>query len=483
MTSPIAATVPAVPVARNFLHAGGVTFDQAGLTNDSYFIKTLESVMQHQAFSPVEKDSVMGALQGGNLSALSIEDRTEIIDKAGHINPRLSQHNIGPSLNSLVALIQRNGNNQAYTGPGADEILLTLPTKSNQTQSITRGQLLDNEGFGKLIETVFNGTQDPSRIQTRVLSPLQTLLTRLTPSYQNPQSSQSSSWGALSDKTALDFSHWSEAERIQFLEKVAVVGKDGTLSGDETAELATLITSNKTSGANEPSLMLTDAKGKEKVISYDDVMEDATMRGMVGDMWKSASSSSSPDVQKKVGDQIEKGDYTQLSFAERTIILKKLFQASNNVTVSDGIDISDYLSQAFSKSTRTVDSGGGVLVDVRIPTQPGQTLANGTLVTDSELQSSDGFGGLIQRTLRRSGVDLVPNNSAPGSAQPKGIPENNTITALLRMNVSGLDTPAKRLEVLNKIALAGKDEAISQTELRDIQETISRLSGNTGIRV
>ncbi len=66
--------------------------------------------------------------------------------------------------------------------------------------------------------------------------------------------------------------------------------------------------------------------------------------------------------------------------------------------------------------------------------EPGRSLANGTVVTNFEFSRSTGFDGLVQRTLRHSGVNLTPGENSGGD-------NRYTILGLLTMDTSKLKRP------------------------------------------
>jgi hypothetical protein len=306
--------------------------------------------------------------------------------------------------------------------------------------------MLDDESFGALVSKVIadaSGTAGPA----------------------GKGSARGIFWRDSGRDQFSNMSKWSESERVAYLQKAGELAKDGNLSPADEGALAVLA-QQYTSSGGEPSVKLSNGQ----IISNDDIMEDRTfqqlLRGSDANGRQTFNSNSFLAAQPALRDLIGSADYRQLSYAERVDLLNQMsnWKFDPNGIPAEAAKIAEIMRGYLVPKPNLEVSVTGNVVSVTVnEVEPGRSLANGTVVSNSELSRSSGFDGLIQRTLRQSGVALVSN-------EPSGGDNRYTILSLLTMDTSKLDTPAKRFEVLDMISRAAGDKTISQAALSNIEK-------------
>jgi uncharacterized tellurite resistance protein B-like protein len=449
--------------------------DVQSLANDSTFLKVANARLAQYRSVPLhngtsanpENDafasSAAATLANTDLSTLSVEERAEIIESLTPGHRSVSGH--GPLRAMTVStpgqdfksLVARLSNNQGYTGPGAAAVVATVPAAQGTTV-ITKGQLYDDEGFGALADQVFlaaggkplPGLQRPPNLLG-------------TPGFFDHASGLPSQ--LLNGLGGADMSKWSERERIDFLTKVAELGRDGSLSNDDTARLHDMIGTNNRTGESAPAAV-TDAKGNT-VMSKDDIMEDSTLRNYL---------TGKVDKKSTLYATLSKADYSNLSYDERVGLVQMLSTATADFNLSDSEKAA--VEKLLASSLATSESAS--------TTAGSTTLSNGASISPDEIGSPDHFGSAVQRTLRASGLLVRPTSPfANGSATTAPNAGVNTlpyystdygIQRLIGIDTSKL-TSEQRLEVLERIATAGADGNVTPQESRDIVKYVDQLSG------
>ncbi len=455
------------PVAGN-IRPGGIGYfnpndpeQVKALADDATFMRSIEAVLTESLRAgggSTDHNATLNALLNGDISALTTQERAEILDSAQQSASMIRNGRYGKlgfTGHETTDLIAKYMNNQGYTGPGANQVLLTVPVAGGGTANITRAQVLDDEGFGALVDKVVGDASG---------KPITKYLGGMPLSGRDQFSSMSK---------------WSETERIAYLQKAADLAKDGNLSLEDEGALAVLAQQNTAAGGDEPSVKLSNGQ----VVSKDDIMEDQTFKqlllGKDANGRQTFNSNTFLAAQPALRDLINSADYRQLSYAERVDLLNRVssWKYDGNTVAAKATEIAGVMKSYLVPGPSLEVSVTGNTVSITVnEVEPGRTLANGTTVTTSELSSSTGFDGLIQRTLRSSGVSLVTNPNSGGD-------NRYTILGLLTMDTSKLDTPAKRFEVLDMISRAASDKTISQAELRNIEKTVDRLSNRPSIWV
>jgi hypothetical protein len=450
------------------------------LKDDREFLRLVQDASVEGRNNP-GKSAVLSMVANTDLSTLTPEERAQIIDVVAHRDMaqvrNMPWHYKPLDTAAVDALLKKLSNNQGYTGPGASEVAVALPSKNGGSLQVTKGQLYDNENFGALADQAFTAAGG----QAKELYPLSHLPDRsryaiLSGGVLNERSNigglpsvviNSKLQGAQMEK-------WSEAERIEFLKTVSEFGKDGSLSQDENQTLLKMVDVNNRSnnGAVEEPSAVMGANGKP-VISKDDITENGTLKNKLTEMISPANylmprhefvgvraiDQDAMVKQKELVDLIYKADFRKLSYGERVALVKAIDAATadNRLTAAEVTEITAQLAGYLASS-------GGV------GSQSGTTLSNGYFVKDSDVASDDQFGGAVQKTLIASGVKIDGNNS-PGSFGTSYPLE------LLRMDVTKL-TPEQRMDVLEMIASAGSDGKITAEEGRKILDDVARLNGD-----
>ncbi len=434
------------------------------LADDGTFMRSVEAVLTESLRAgggSTDHHATLNALLNGDISALTTQERAEILDSAQQSasmirNGRYSK--LGFTGHETTDLIAKYMNNQGYTGPGANQVLLTVPVAGGGTANITRGQVLDDEGFAALVNNVIgdaSGTQPTKHL---------------------------GGWRTGGRDQFTDMSKWSESERVAYLQKAADLSKDGNLSPEDGGALGLLAQQYTSGGGDEPSVKFSNGK----TVSNDDIMEDQTFQRLLAGHSPDRGNSMDYNAAFLMGGDLGKvamtADYRQLSYTERVDILNLVSNAKYDprdpaAVAAASTKIADIMKGYLVPKPSLEVSVTGNTVSVTVnQVELGRSLANGTVVTNSELSRSTGFDGLIQRTLRGSGVNLVTNEDSGGD-------NRYTIIKLLTMDTSKLDTPQKRFEVLDMISRAASDKTISQAELRNIEKAVDRLSNRPSIWV
>jgi hypothetical protein len=444
--------------------------DVQSLANDSTFLNVVNAKLgayhsptlhNGQSGTPETDAFVEGVkktLANTDLSTLSVEERAQIIESltpAGYsVNRNLgsTQPNAPKNVQALIAQLS---NNQGYAGPDAAETAAIIPTALGGTV-VTKGQLYDDESFSALADQVFlaAGGQPKPAMQ------LPPNVKGTVAVFGRPTGLPSQLLDGLS---GADMSKWSESERVSFLNKVAELGKDGTLSDADTSTLYGMISANNRTGDSAPAAV-TDAKGNS-VMSKDDIMEDGTLRNYLAGR---------VDKQSELFRSITKADYSKLSYDERVGLVQMMQTASADFVMSDSeqADLKKLLASDLATSESTSQNSSAA------------TLSNGVSVSAAELSSPNHFASTVQRTLRGSGLLVTPTSRfghAAGTTPPGSttLPYYSTDYGLQRL--IGLDTSKltadQRLEVLQRIATAGADANVTPQESRDIVKYVDQLSG------
>jgi hypothetical protein len=448
------------------------------LLNDDRVFLSLVQDASFEGFNHPGKTAVLSLVANTDLSTLSPDERAQIIDFIAHRDMELVRnqgwHYKSVNIESVDALLKKLSNNQGYTGPGASQVAVALPTKDGGSLRVTKGQLYDNENFGALADQVFNAAGG----QARVIPPRSQFpgwSHNLSPDAIDARADARGLPSALinSQKLGANMEKWSEAERIEFLKTVSEFGKDGSLSPEESQTLMKMLEVNNRSsnGAVEEPAAVMGANGKP-LISKDDITENGTLKNKLTEMISPANyllprhefvgvraiDQDAVAKQKELVDLIYKADFRKLSYGERVALVKSIDAATadSHLTAAEVTEITAQLKGYLASS-------GGV------GSQSGMTLSNGYFVKDSDVASDDQFGSAVQKTLIASGVK-IDSKSSPSSFGTSFPLE------LMRMDVTKL-TPEQRMDVLEMIASAGSDGKITAEEGRKILDDVGRLTG------
>lgn len=453
------------------------------LADDREFLRLVNEASAEgpPRFGRPGQSAILSLVANADLSTLTPDERAQLIDAIAHremATVRNAPWHYKPlDTAGIDALLKRLSNNQGYTGPGASEVSVALPTKDGGLLRVTKGQLYDNENFGALADRAFTAAGG----QAKEIFPLSQL----------PDRSRNAilSGGVLNERSNIgglpsvvinnklqpaQMNKWSEAERIEFLKTVSEFGKDGTLSQDENQTLMKMVNVNNRSsnGAVEEPAAVMGANGKA-IISQDDITENGTLKNKLTEMVSlgkfdspareffglRAIDSDAVAKQKELLDLIYKSDFRKLSYGERVALVKSIDSATadSRLTAAEVTEITAQL-------TGYLASSGGV------GRQSGTTLSNGCFITDAEVTGDDHFAGAVQKTLVASGVKINTEKS-PGSFG------TSYPLLLLQMSVSKL-TPEQRMDVLERIATAGSNGIITADEGRKILGDVAALNGD-----
>jgi hypothetical protein len=426
---------------KQFLDALNTALNQ-NLNSSSDKYKANQAICQAAAanvgnLTPEERAQIIGAARGGGL-----------VSNAGGAMPAEPG---GP----VVALIERLANNQGYTGPDADTVVTSTPTASGGAKPITRGEILDNENFGNLVNSVFTSAGGKPYLPPSPLIAGGLGLAGSPGSMFNTVGDRGGLWG-------MDMTKWSESERIQFLNKVAEFGKDGTmLNWQEQAELRQMAMNFQRNNDNEPTAVTANNTfGKPTAISKDNLMENGTFEKQLMKQVPLNVPRDSDEV-KALKDAIATADYDALSYEER-VALVKAFNAVN----SDGKATTAEIEE-LTQLLRDCQKSSGA-------TPAGSTkLSNGLVVSKKDVATDDNFMSMVNDVLDRSGC-AVSGNNAFGT--PSFSNNQYTLPMLRGLDTSKL-TPEQRMEVLEMIAQAASDREVTQEEARNIQRQVSEMSG------
>jgi hypothetical protein len=451
------------------------------LADDREFLRLVQAASAESTNSP-GKSAVLSLVANTDLSTLTPEERAELIDAIAHREMEQTRnapwHYKRLDTAKVDTLLKKLSNNQGYTGPGASELAVALPTKDGGVLRVTKGQLYDNENFGALADQAFRAAGGQSReIFPLSQLPLHSRNAILSGGVISTRSNVGGLPSVLINNLQLGakMEKWSEAERIEFLKTVSEFGKDGTLSPEENQTLMKMVNVNNHSSnraVEEPAAVI-GSNGKP-VISKDDITENGTLKDKLTQMispgtfqFRSAQftgvrviDGDATAKQKELVDLLYKADFRKLSYGERVALVKSIDAATadNRLTATEVGEITAQLTGYLASSV-----GSGSL--------SGMTLSNGYFVKRSDVASDDQFGSAVQKTLIASGVKIDSNNS-PGSHGMSYPLE------LIRVNVTKL-TPEQRMDVLEMIANAGSDGKITGEEGRKILNDVAELNGDT----
>ncbi len=127
----------------------------AQLADDATFIRSIEAVLTESPRAgggSTDHNATLNALLNGDISALTPQERAEILGSAQQSATIIRGGyggKVGFTGQETTDLIAKYMNNQGYAGPGANEVLLTVPVAGGGTAKITRGQVLDDEGSAR----------------------------------------------------------------------------------------------------------------------------------------------------------------------------------------------------------------------------------------------------------------------------------------------------------------------------------------------
>lgn len=427
------------------------------LADDKQFLSALAASMGPNNIAggaPQAYRSILDAA-AANVGHLTPEERAQIIAQARMLPASGYRSDPAKAAEQIVKNIETLSNNQGYTGPDAGTVVATTPTASGGTRPITRGELLDNENFGNLVNSVFTAAGGTSYSPANPLIAGGMGLSGTPGGMFSGMGSRGPLWG-------IDMTKWSETERIQFLNKVAEFGQDGTmLSWEEQAQLRQMAMNFQSNGDNEPTAVTANnGFGKPTALSKDDLMENGTFEKQLSSMIPWNVRQDSAEV-KALKDAIATANYDALSYEER-VALVNAFNAVNSDGKATEAEIEELtqMLRDFQKSSGATPAGS-------------TKLSNGLVVTKKDVASDDNFMSMVNAVLDRSGVNA-------GSTSTFGMPSfsNNqyTLPMLRGLDTSKL-TPEQRIEVLEMIAQAASDREVTQEEARSIQKQVNEMSG------
>jgi hypothetical protein len=426
------------------------------LADDQQFLHALSASMGPNGIPRSTPDAYIAIKDAAaaNVGNLSPEERAEIIQSA-RMMPAAGYHSDPTkAADAIVRDIERMSNNQGYTGPDAGTVVAATPTADGGSKPITRGALLDNENFGNLVNSVFTAAGGASYSNPSIASLGWGMPGGLFNGEQNPL-------------FGIDLTKWSEAERIQFLSKVAEFGRDGTMmSGQEQGELRQMAMSFSRSGDNEPAAVTVNKGfGEPAVISKDDLMENGTFEKQLNSIMLIGAPQDGAEI-KALRDAIATANYDELGYDERVALIQAFNAAnSDNKVTSEEIAGITQMLEGFQKSSGSSAAPGA-----------GKTLSNGLFVSKDDVASDKNFMSMVNTVLDRSGV------TTPKSDQYNlyGLPSFSTNQSALPI-LRGLDTSKltaeQRIEVLEMISQAGSDREVTRDEANAIASRVNEFSG------
>jgi hypothetical protein len=421
------------------------------LADDRQFLATLTGAMAPNHLrtgAPDAYSSIINAATA-NVGNLSPEERAQIIQSARIIPAAGYRSDPADAAAAIVKNIERNSNNQGYTGPDAATVVTTTPTAAGGTNQVTRGQILDDENFGNLVNSVFTAAGGKSSMPANLLG--RGLMDGSMPA------STFAPAGPRGVLGAGDMTKWSEAERVEYLNKVAAAGSDGVMSTQECAELGQMAGNNMRNGDDEPTAVTSTSMSffnKAGPISKDDLMENGTFEKHLNSIALLGAEANGVEA-KALHHAIATADYGALGYDERVALVQAFNAATadNNVTAQEITAI----TQMFEGFQKTSDSAG--------PDAGGTTLSNGLVVSNDDVAKPANFMSMVNTVLDRSGVTTTSthlNGTTYYGVTP--FTNNQTTVPMLRsLDVSGL-TSQQRLEVLEMISQAASDGDVTRDE-------------------
>jgi hypothetical protein len=434
------------------------------LADDSQFAMALQTSLQNnQGLSGLTPEAVRSIVETAkaNVGNLTPEERAQVIASASTIRGAISHASPADGASQVVQTIERLANNQGYTGPDAATVVATTPAAGGGTHAVTRGEILDNENFGNVVNTVFTAAGGQSYMPASLM-PNALGRTGMPGDLFNG-----------GDMSGIDMKKWSEAERKEFLNKVAEFGSDGTmLSWDEQSTLRNMAMGFSRNGDDEPAAVTANnAFGKPTPISKDDLMENGTFEKQLNSMASTGlfSGSDSPET-KALKDAIATANYDELGYEERVALV----QAFNTANSDNKIDAKEAagLTQMLEDFQKPSGSGGAV--------SSGTTLSNGLVVSEDEVRGDDNFMSMVNSVLDRSGVTTASTNPFNGTSNYGSLSfstNQSTVPMLRSLYVKDL-TASQRIEILEMISQAGSDRQVTQAEVDAIRTRVNEMSGN-----
>jgi hypothetical protein len=432
------------------------------VADDKQFLAALKGSMSpNQIATTAAGTSIINAATA-NVGNLSPEERVQIIQSARMIPAAGYRSDPTDSAAGIVRNIERMSNNQGYTGPDAGVVVTTTPTAGGDARQITRGEILDDENFGNLVDSVFTAAGGKSSMPTMLLG-------RGLP-FTGMPGNAFAPLGQRGPLTSVDMTKWSEGERIEYLNKVAEFGKDGAMSSQDSAELAQMAGNNSRNGDNEPIAVKSTSPNffdKSGDISKDDLMENSTFEKQLNSIALFGEEANGAEA-KALKDAIATADYDALGYEERVALVQAFNAASSdmNVTAEEITAITKMLKDFQSGGASNSASGG-------------TTLSNGVVVSDSDVSTDgpDHFVSLVNAVLDRSGVTTVTAslNGTTVYGTPAFTDNHSTVPALRSLDVSKL-TSAQRVEILEMISQAGADRQVTRDEAKVISDKVKAMS-------
>jgi hypothetical protein len=443
--------------------AGDTQTYMAYLADDQQFLHALRNNLATPGgmltSDPKGYQAVMDAA-AANVGNLTPEERAQVI-----ASRTLSMGNRNPDVTAdqSVKTIERLANNQGYNGPDAGAVVTTTPAAGGGGYAVTRGEILDNENFDNLVDTVSQAAGGTSPKPGFGAMP---------GSIINGRSGLPAFLSGTVGSNPVDMTKWSEAERIEFLHKVAQFASDGTLSRDELFALENMANGYSRLGDSEPTAVTANTGfGNPTAISKDDLMENGTFEKLLNSMtsrglFASLDMEDNNPETKALRDAIATANYDELGYEERVALVQAFNAASGDHTISaqeaDGIV---KMLQAFQKP-----SGAGGAAST------GTTLSNGLVVSPNDVETPGNFMSMVNSVLDRSGVEM-PKTDPSGAGYSSSSDNRYTVPMLRRLDVSEL-TAGQRTEILEMIAQAGSDREITGDEAKSIVARVNAWSPN-----
>jgi hypothetical protein len=284
-----------------------------------------------------------------NVGNLTPEERAQVI-----ASRTISMGNRNPDVTAdqSVKTIERLANNQGYNGPDAGAVVTTTPAAGGGGHAVTRGEILDNENFGNLVNTVFTAAGGSTPAAGFGTTPGSIIYQRSgLPTFLRGQGGSD----------LVDMTKWSEAERVEFLNKVAQFASDGTLSRDEQFLLENTAMGYSRLCDSEPAAVTASkAFGKATVISKDDLMENGTFEKQLDSMASSSFFISDSPETKALRDAIATANYGALGYEERVALVQAFNTASSdrNFDANDAAGLTQML-EAFQASPDSGSAASG----------------------------------------------------------------------------------------------------------------------------